>query len=53
MICKNCNNEMILDDVDINTNGSRDKYWICAKCNIGCIEEIRVHKDNCVIWQED
>lgn len=53
MICKDCGFEMILDDVDRHSKGNCDKYWICNKCNIGCVEKIRVNKDSAFFWQED
>lgn len=44
MICKECNNEMILDDEDFRFKGNTDKYWLCENCHTSCIEEIRFNQ---------
>ena len=41
MICKFCNNEMLLDDKDVLFEGYLDKYWICENCKTSCKEKIR------------
>lgn len=41
MKCKECGNQMILDDKDFKFTGCVDKYWECEKCNASCLEEIR------------
>ena len=40
-ICKVCNSEMLLDDIDFHFKGCLDKYWICENCKTSCTEEIR------------
>ena len=41
MKCVVCGQDMVLDDVDYNFEGNKDKYWICEDCQCSCIEEIR------------
>lgn len=53
MKCKKCNCEMLLDDVDFNFEGNQDNYWLCEKCEIGCIEKIRFGRSIKVIWDEE
>ncbi len=40
-VCKECGNEMILDDVDYNFEGNQDEYWLCEKCYSGIFIKIR------------
>lgn len=49
MVCKNCCNEMSLDDVDYNFKGNKDNYYICD-CGVSCIEEIRFNKQFKLKW---
>ena len=55
MICKKCNDEMILDDVDTDFRNAkdRDKYWVCPRCNMCCIEEVRHNKETKFNWYEE
>lgn len=53
MICKECGAEMLLDDKDFNFEGNYDNYWICEKCEISCIEEIRFNQPFKEIWDSD
>lgn len=53
MKCKNCNNEMIVDDVDRLSKGSYDKYWICNFCDTSCVEEVRSDMTTKISWQEE
>lgn len=41
MKCINCNEDMIVDDVDYNFKGNYDIYWLCPKCDSGAVEEVR------------
>lgn len=53
MVCKYCNKEMLLDDVDYNFKGNKDNYWICHDCNSSCIEEIRFNKSINEHWHKE
>ena len=44
MKCKQCENEMLLDDKDFRFKGCLDKYWLCENCHTTCIEEIRFNQ---------
>ena len=50
MTCRECNNDMYLDDVDYNFKGNKDNYWCCEKCQTSCIEKIRYGKSFKEIW---
>lgn len=41
MVCKFCNSEMRLDDVDFNFKGNKDNYWICDCCHSFALQKIR------------
>lgn len=53
MICKNCGNEMLLDDIDFQFKGCKDNYWICHPCNLCAIEKIRYGKQVKIEWGEN
>lgn len=53
MKCKNCENQMIKDDVDFNFKGNYDNYWICENCFTSYIEKIRFGKQFEIIWDEN
>lgn len=40
MLCRDCYNEMLLDDVDFNFKGNYNNYWLCS-CGWSCYEEVR------------
>lgn len=44
MICKYCEKEMRLDDVDFNFKGNKDNYWVCDNCKATSCEKIRYGK---------
>lgn len=46
MICKFCNSQMRLDDVDFNFKGNKDNYWVCDNCNATAFEKIRYIRYN-------
>ena len=52
MICKNCGNEMELDDYDFHFKGCKDNYWTCYPCNLIAIEKIRYGKQIKIEWDE-
>lgn len=41
MKCINCNEDMIVDNIDYNFKGNYDIYWVCPKCSLSAIEEVR------------
>ena len=43
-ICKHCNKEMFLDDVDFNFKGNQDEYWLCEKCGDSVFAKVRYGK---------
>ena len=53
MQCKNCKNEMILDDEDFKFKGNTDKYWLCENCHTNCIEEIRFNQSFKEHWTNE
>ena len=53
MICKECKNEMILDDEDFRFKGNTNKYWICENCHTSCTEEIRFNQSYKEHWYNE
>jgi hypothetical protein len=54
MVCKYCNKEMRLDDVDAAfPNGSKDNYWVCDNCQASATEYIRNKVAIRVDWYEE
>ena len=53
MICKECKNEMILDDEDFRFKGNTNKYWICENCHTSCMEEIRYNQSFKEHWYNE
>ena len=53
MKCKECGEEMYLDDRDYRFKGNYDNYWCCEKCQTGCIEEVRFSQSFKEIWYSE
>ena len=43
-ICRDCNQEMVIDDIDYNFEGCQDEYWYCKKCGDALFIKIRYGK---------
>ena len=48
--CKECKENMILDDVDYNFKGNQDNYFTCNDCHISALVNIRYYKIARVTW---
>lgn len=44
MFCPKCKKALKLDDVDFNSKGNKDNYYVCNDCFISCISYIRNFK---------
>ena len=53
MKCRNCGNEMRLDDVDYNFKGNQNNYFLCDVCQTAAFEKIRYGKSVFVEFFEE
>ena len=53
MKCRECGEEMYLDDKDFDFKGKYDNYWCCPKCQTFCTEQIRFSKPFKELWYSE
>lgn len=50
LLCKQCKQPMILDDVDYNFKGNRDELYACEKCQVCATVKVRYGRRVKIEW---